>query len=286
MQPTLQLARALIDAQFPEYASLQLVPLPSPGTDNAIFRLGADRTVRMPRVEWAKFGAAREIAILPNMTGLGLDIPEPIALGEASRDFPAPWSILKWVEGEPATSHTFSTEDARALAGFIAEMQTKAPDAAWAAGEANHFRGVPLVQRTAPFKAAVDALADLYDPATLFRIWEAALSAEEECVAVWLHGDLHGGNLIVRDGQLCGVIDWGLAGVGDGACDLAAAWALFDGDARIAFREALSPSQAAWTRGAGWALSIAAIFLAYYRNKNVPVDGSERTIARLLEAFP
>lgn len=285
IKPTTRLVRKLIERQFPQYSSLPLKALASPGTDNAIFRLGPDLSVRLPRVEWAVHGPEREVAILSNMTGLGLDVPEPVALGEPCREYPWPWSILKWVEGEPATRHVFSADDARNLADFLLEIRSRPCDTAFEAGEANHHRGVPLSWRAGAFRQAVLALKDEYEIASLGRIWEAATPPRAEYRRVWLHGDLHGGNLLVRNGRLSGVIDWGLAGVGDGACDLAAAWTLFDQDAREAFRQAMAPSEAEWCRGAGWALSVAVIFLAYYRNKGVPVDASRRTISRLLEAF-
>lgn len=285
IKPTPRLVRKLIESQFPQYSGLPLKALPSPGTDNAIFRLGPDLSVRLPRVDWAVHGPEREVAILSNMTGLALEVPEPVALGDPSGDFPWSWSILKWVDGEPATTHDFSVDDARKLAGFLLEMRSRPSSMAFQAGEANHHRGVPLSRRAGAFRKAVLALEDEYDIASLVRIWEAATPPNLKYRIVWLHGDLHGGNLLTRNGRLSGVIDWGLAGVGDGACDLAAAWTLFDDEAREAFREAMAPGEAEWFRGAGWALSVALVFLAYYRDKAVPVDGSRRTISRLLEDF-
>jgi len=286
IEPTLPQVRKLLDSQFPEYAGLPLEALPSPGTDNAIFRLGADLTVRLPHVDWAVHGPAREVAILSKLQGLGLEVPGPVALGEPCGDFPSQWSVLKWVEGEPVNGANLPPHDAIRLAGFLKALRQTRLDKRFEAGAANHFRGAALHQREAAFAPALDALGVDYDLEPLRRIWKAARAAPVEGSPVWLHGDLHGGNLLTRNGRLSGVIDWGLAGVGDGACDLSAAWTLFDDEAREVFREAMDPGEAAWLRGAGWALSVAVIFLAHYRDKGVPVDGSHRTISRLLEAFP
>lgn len=285
IEPTLPQVHKLLDSQFPQYASLPLEALPSPGTDNAIFRLGADLTVRLPRVDWAVHGPAREVAILSKMQQLGLEVPEAVALGQPSGGYPWQWSILNWVEGEPVDGAALPPHDAIRLAGFLKALRQMPLEKGFEAGAANHFRGVPLQQREAFFALALDALGDEYELEPLRRIWKAARTAPVDGPPVWLHGDLHGGNLLTRNGRLSGVIDWGLAGVGDGACDLAAAWTLFDDEAREAFHEAMAPSEAEWLRGAGWALSVAVIFLAYYRDMGVPVDGSRRTISRLLEAF-
>lgn len=283
--PPLGLVQRLIETQFPHYSALPLESLASPGTDNAIFRLGADFTVRLPKVDWAVQTPEREVAILSHMTGLSLDVPAPVALGKPGEGYPWPWSILHWAKGEPATAHAFSTYDARSLANFLVEMRSRPVDLSFQAGAANNSRGGALSRRADAFGKAALALGDEYDSAALDRIWDAAISASQDHQQMWLHGDLHGGNLLIRDGGLSGVIDWGLAGVGDGACDLAAGWTLFDGVAREAFFAVLDPDGASRLRGAGWALSIAVIFLAHYRDKGVPVAGSRRTIARLLEDF-
>lgn len=282
------IVQALLDKQFPAYAHLPLSPVGEAGTDNAIFRLGEDLCVRLPRVDWASHTAAREVAILPRFADMGMDVPCPMALGAPGQGYPWHWSIMSWIMGDVVGTDPVpnSVESAQALAAFILAMRSVPTDPAFQYGAANNYRGAPLRQRAAQFQAAIEALADVYDPKILLHIWNLSLDAEEaDSLPVWIHGDLHGGNLLKRDDKLVAVIDWGLAGVGDGACELSAAWALFDGASRDAFKKALNVSEAEWLRGAGWALSIAAIFMAYYRDKGVPVDMSGRTINRLVEAF-
>ena len=282
------LVRALLQAQFPDYALLPLSPVGAAGTDNAIFRLGHNLCVRLPRVDWARHTAAREVAILPKFSGLGMDVPRPIALGEPEQGYPWQWSIMSWISGDTVGTDPLPDliNSAQELAAFILAMRSVPLEPAFRFGASNNYRGAPLRQRGQAFQAAVEALVDIYDPKVLSHIWALSFEAEEaDHLPVWIHGDLHGGNLLKRDGKLVAVIDWGLAGVGDGACELSAAWALFDDASRGIFKAALNVSEAEWMRGAGWALSIAAIFLAYYRDKGVPTDMSRRTLNRLVEAF-
>jgi aminoglycoside phosphotransferase (APT) family kinase protein len=138
--------------------------------------------------------------------------------------------------------------------------------------------------RTPAFEAALARLPEL-DTAFARRLWFDAMRAEHSASAVWLHGDVHPGNLLVEHGRLCGVIDWGLCGVGDGACDLLTAWTMFDRDARNVFRAAIGASEAEWMRGAGWAMSMAVIYLPYAYENGLRSDMSERMIARLMEEF-
>ncbi|MEO0816735.1 MAG: aminoglycoside phosphotransferase family protein [Pseudomonadota bacterium] len=276
------MARRLVDAQFPKWADLPIKPLSISGSDNSIFRLGDELTLRFPRVEWAAQTAPREVAILGALGKLPLDVPRPRALGEPDANYPWQWSVFDWIEGEAASAADLSAEDAEGLASFILALRQETPDLTFASSSQNHHRGVPLSERDVLTRTAIDTLSDEYGARDLLSIWQAALDARCEHEPVWLHGDLHGGNLLVREGKLVAVIDWGLAGVGDGACDLAAAWTLMDAQVRDRFREVLKPNADEWLRGMGWALSIAVIFLAHYRALGVPVDGSRRTLSRLL----
>ncbi|MEL6663127.1 MAG: aminoglycoside phosphotransferase family protein [Pseudomonadota bacterium] len=280
-------ARALVAGLRPDLANLLMTPVVSSGTDNTLFRVGEDLCARFPRVEWAANSAPREYAVLQRISvaDSAMAVPEPLALGEPGHGYPWQWTLLGWLEGEAGTGCSLVAEDAERLARFLKVLRSLPAEPHFASGPKNHFRGVPLAERAEPTEAALHALADTYDHARLARLWRDCLAADDTHTPVWLHGDLHGGNVLLGDGQLSAVIDWGLAGVGDGACDLAAAWTLFEAPARDAFRSALSPTQAEWMRGAGWALSTAAIFLAYYRDKGVETTGSRRTLARLLEAF-
>jgi aminoglycoside phosphotransferase (APT) family kinase protein len=86
---------------------------------------------------------------------------------------------------------------------------------------------------------------------------------------VWLHGDLTPENLLVHEGRLAAVIDFGCLGVGDPACDLMVAWTLLTGEARRVFRMELDVDDATWRRGRAWALSTGLIALPYYEETHL-----------------
>jgi aminoglycoside phosphotransferase (APT) family kinase protein len=129
------------------------------------------------------------------------------------------------------------------------------------------------------------SLAGELDTTALARLWDDALAAEEwQRVPVWIHGDLDARNLLVEDGRLSAVIDWGSAGVGDPACDVMVAWKLLTPEARPAFRAALDVDEATWRRGRGWAVSQAVGALAHYTDETnaVLVGEARRWLAEVL----
>lgn len=265
------LIQTLIAAQFPQWKHLPLAPAPATGTDNAIFRLGADMAVRLPRRASAAEQAGKEQRFLPALAPhLPLPIPAPLAMGEPGVDYPWRWSICRWIEGEAATSSPFDEiPAARDLAAFVGALQRINPKDAPPPGPHNFFRGVPLARRDDATRAAIPQLADMLDTGALMSVWELALRAPAwNGAPVWIHGDLHPGNILVRKGRISGVIDFGGLCAGDPACDLMAAWTMFGPGGRAAFRNALDGDEASWSRARGWALSFGAIALAFYRDRN------------------
>jgi aminoglycoside phosphotransferase (APT) family kinase protein len=279
-------AARLIAARFPQLAGEPVRALTAKGTDNHIFRIGNDLCARFPKVAWAAGTARREVAALPRFAGAPLPVPAVYGLGEAGEDYPHAWSVLSWLPGTPLEDSAPGDAIAFAhqLAAFFGFVRSISPDPAFRFSAGNNGRGAPLAVRTPAFEAALARLPEL-DTGFASRLWGDALKVEKSASAVWLHGDVHPGNLLVEDGRLCGVIDWGLCGVGDGACDLLTAWAMFDRDARDVFRAAIGASEAEWMRGAGWALSMAVIYLPYAYENGLRSDLSERMIARLMEEF-
>lgn len=281
------LVRRLLASQFPEWAGLELAAVTSAGTDNTIYRLGHDKVIRLPRVGYAGRQIVKEHACLPMLGQLPLAIPRPLALGRVGEGFPWSWAVHGWIDGAPATVDRLSDMRgaAAALGRFVKALQ--ACDAAGGppAGEANHGRGLPLASRDTRTRAAIETLTDEYDVRMLHATWDAALALPVFAGApVWIHGDLHEGNLLQVDGRLTAVIDFGLVGVGDPAVDLTPAWAWLPAEARRPFRDAIGPDEAAWARGRGWAFSIAVVALAYYLDSNPSlVRASRRTIAAVLE---
>jgi aminoglycoside phosphotransferase (APT) family kinase protein len=267
-EPDIALMRRLIDAQFPHWASLDLSAFESAGVDNAAFRLGAHFIVRAPRNEASAAALAKELAWLPKLAGkTTTPIPRIAGAGEASSQFPWPWSVSEWIEGR--TVRSGDTLDWRALAKdiatFIKELRAIGATDGPHAGAHNFRRGEPIALRGAITRNAIAALDDRFDKRAACAAWESDASASPWSGAPqWLHGDLHGQNLLVNGAGLCAVIDFGCLGVGDPACDLSLAWRLLPREARAAFREAIEPDEASWRRGRAWALAISVRELEFY----------------------
>jgi aminoglycoside phosphotransferase (APT) family kinase protein len=269
-------------AQFPEWADLPIEPVESAGTDNAIYRLGDDMAVRLPRIHWATGQVDREREWLPRLAPhLPVAIPVQLEKGEPAEGYPWNWAVYEWLNGENPTvdriadPHLLATD----VAEFIAALQRVDPADAPRAG-----RGVPLARRDADTRTAIDALHGMVDTDAVTAVWNAALRAPEWPGApLWLHTDLAPGNLLVVDGRLSAVIDFAGVGAGDPAGDLPVAWNLLPAEVRDGFRAALEVDDATWERGRGWALSIALIQLPYYDRTNAALAaGARHTIAQVL----
>ncbi|HVS86281.1 MAG TPA: aminoglycoside phosphotransferase family protein [Gaiellaceae bacterium] len=274
------LVRALLGAQFPEWAELTLTRIESFGTDHAIWRLGDELALRFPRVEWAAELPEREAAWLPLLAPhLPLPAPAPLATGVPGEGYPFHWSVVPWLPGRNVTEEEIDErEAARTLASFVRALQRVPPG-----GGPLSSRGGALQQRDRGTRAAIEVLGDKVDAAATTAAWERALAAPPWIgPPVWLHGDLLPGNLLAEDGRLTGVIDFGFGlGVGDPAVELLPAWALFSGESRELFRDGVGADEATWQRGRGWALSVALIALPYYERTNPPLW---RVMRRMFDA--
>ena len=284
----LALVRWLVATQFPEWADLPLEPVRPRGTDNALYRLGDDMVVRLPRIERASRTLEHERKWLPRLApSLPLAVPLPLAEGRPGDDYPFTWSIYGWLPGETASPDRIRDLDELAtdLARFIAALQRIDPKGGPRRGEHNSFRGGPLAPRDARTRAAIDSLRATIDVGAATAIWEEALAAHEwKQAPVWFHGDLDARNLLVDHGRLTAVIDFGCVGIGDPACDVMVAWKVLSTDSRAVFRGALQVDYATWARSRGWALSQALIALAYYTLETNPVlvRESRRWLAEVL----
>lgn len=281
------LVRRLLAAQFPRWVDLPIERIASTGTDYAIFRLGEDLAVRLPRIYWATAQPEKEQRWLPKLAPhLPLAIPVPLATGNPGVGYPWHWSVVPWMPGEDWSIDRISDlcEAAADLARFITALQRIDSTGGPPAGPENFFRGVPLSTRDAGFRAAVAAAGDMVDAGAMIAAWEAALAAPAwDGPPVWVHGDLsRPGNLVVTEGRLSAVIDFGCLGVGDPACELAAAWSLFSGTSRDVFRATLPFDDATWARARGWALrAVGAI--PYYKDTNPAIVAeAQHTIAEVL----
>jgi aminoglycoside phosphotransferase (APT) family kinase protein len=266
------LVARLLAGQFPQWADLPLSPVQSAGTNNAIYRLGSDMAVRLPRIEGATGPMEKEHLWLPRLAPhLPLAIPVPLAKGRPGEGYPWQWSVYRWLEGENAERSGIAEEGqaARDLAHFITALQRIDPMNWPAPLPPASSRGMPLSTRDAPTRAAIAELSCRVDTDSVTAAWEAALQAPEwHGPPIWTHGDLLPGNLLVQRGRISAVIDFEGLGVGDPACDLIVAWSLLSLHSRELFRAALPVDDATWARGRGWSLSIGLIALPYYQSTN------------------
>ncbi|WP_327068658.1 aminoglycoside phosphotransferase family protein [Kitasatospora sp. NBC_01302] len=288
------LVRALLAAQFPQWAGLPVTPLDSAGTSNAVFRLGADRLVRLPRTAGAVADVAKEHRWLPYFAPrLPVAVPVPLGLGVPGQGYPWPWSVHSWLDGEPAALECAEPESlAVELARFIGALHRIDP-----AGGPPAYRSEPLAARDARTRATLADLAAT-EPGTIDTgaaeaagaVWAAGLRAPAHPgPAVWIHADLQPGNVLTSGGRLSAVIDFGCLGLGDPAVDHLAAWYLLPAAAHPAFRAALPPDHtddACWARGRAWALSTALGELHYYRDtRPAMADTARQVIRRVLGSF-
>jgi aminoglycoside phosphotransferase (APT) family kinase protein len=267
------LVRRLVAAQLPQWAGLPVRPIRSAGSDNALFRLGDEMVVRLPRRSGRSVDSLdKEYEWLPRLAPqLPLAVPAPLAKGVPGEGYPCGWAVYRWLEGETATIERLADPRRAAtdLARFLAALQGIDPSGAPAPGEHNFFRGVPLRERDEAVRTAIASLDGELDAGTVTAAWEAALEASDwDRPPVWIHGDFADGNLLADKGGFSGVIDWGGLAAADPACDLMAAWSFLPADEREIFREELGVDDATWARGRGWALSVALIALPYYWTTN------------------
>ncbi len=284
------LVTRLLAEQFPHWADRPIRAVAESGTDNVTFRAGEDLSVRLPRTPRTRGQVEKDLTWLPRLApALPLAVPEPLAIGSPSEEFPFTWGVYRWLDG---TSFRLDRLDdpsaaARDLAEFIHHLQAIDTTGAPVPPDDPFSRGTPLAPRDELFRAAVEELRDEFDPALLLDAWEASLAVGAWTGPPrWIHGDLMPGNVLVSGGKLTAVIDFATAQAADPAGDLLAAWYLFDGDSRRAFREALTIDEHAWIRARGWTLSLTVIALPYYRRrKPAAVRDAAPLIADLLADF-
>jgi aminoglycoside phosphotransferase (APT) family kinase protein len=264
------LVQALLVEQHPDLAGLPLADV-GEGWDNRVFRLGDDLAVRLPRRALSASLIEHEQRWLPLLAPrLPLPTPVPVRLGRPGCGFLWAWSIVPWLAGESAWS--VSTTDAASLAvalgGFVACLHHPAD----AEAPRNRWRGVPLADRHDVVVARARQLDGHVDTARVLAAWEAIVHTPPwHGPPLWIHGDLHPGNLLVREGRLSAVVDFGDVTAGDPATDLSVAWMLLPPSARPIFRaSARAPhapiDDATWTRARGWALALGLAYVADSRD--------------------
>ncbi len=275
------LVERLIAEQFPRWADLPIRAVRSTGTVNAIYRLGDHLCARLPRVEEWEQDLEKEWRWLPKLAPhLSLRVPEPIGKGHPTGSYPFSWAVYGWIDGRPYSDDLVDDEQqaARDLARFVAELRRIDPAGAPRSGRR------PLRELDAVTRAAIEAARGVIDGDAATAAWERALEAPAwKGTPVWIHADLLRPNVLVREGQLRAVIDFGGTGAGDPAADVIAAWSVFGRTGRRAFRDALGVDDGTWNRARGFALHQAALIIPYYGRTNPEfVSLARRTVEEVL----
>jgi aminoglycoside phosphotransferase (APT) family kinase protein len=276
-----RLARRLIDRQFPQWSQLPIAPVEVDGWDNRTFRLGSELTIRLPTGDWYAQQVEKEQRWLPVLAPqLPLPIPAPVARGEPDDEFPYPWSVYRWLDGELASRARIDDLPAfaRTLAAFLNALARADATDGPLPGQHNFFRGGPVSTYEHEALEAIDKLGNEIPREAALRVWQDAMSTTYDRHPVWFHGDVATGNLLVRDGRLAAVLDFGSSGIGDPACDTVIAWTFFSSASRDRFRAELDADAATWSRGRGWALWKALITLVGHLERDEPEAGATRRV--------
>jgi len=261
----------LVAAQFPVWEDLPVRPVASSGWDNRTFHLGEHMLVRLPSAAEYAAQVEKEQRWLPRLAPLlPLPIPEPLAIGEPAEGYPWKWSIYRWLEGDSAAAAPLAdlSEFAASLAQFLSALQRIDTTGGPLPGPHSFYRGGSLTTYDAEVRQSIAALKGKIDTDTATDVWETALATAWGGSPVWVHGDISAGNLLVKEGKLCAVIDFGQLTIGDPACDLALAWTFFKGPSREVFRQMLPLDAGTWARGRAWTLWKALITAAGLTNSN------------------
>lgn len=251
------LVQSLIKEQFPKWADLPVRPIETSGWDNRTYHLGDSMSVRLPSASRYAAQVQKEQQWLPKLAPrLPLAIPEPLALGLPNAQYPFHWSIMSWLHGEPLTANPKQSQQqvATDLAEFLNALRKIPTSQGPLPGAHNFYRGGDLRIYDQEVRHCLVQLGTEVDQDAILRLWAQACHSDWTNPPVWLHGDIAAGNLLVSNGELSAVIDFGSCGIGDPACDLTIAWTIFEGDARNTFKQSINLDKQTWQRAAGWVL--------------------------------
>lgn len=264
--------RALLRRRCPARADLPLVRLEGQGTQHHVFRLGGELLVRIPRTRDAERQVAADARWLPWIASHlseaalgGPAVPEPLLVAPADDLHPTAWIVTRWIAGQD-----LATSGPASASAQLGQQLGRAIRAVWALPNAVDIdappagkRGGPLAPHHDEVRRNIGLLPDELRE-EVARAWDAASAARAWTGPPrWVHGDLLPSNVVVRDGELAGLIDWGSAGLGDPACDLMLAWALPE-TARQAFRDELDIDPDTWRRAEAWVIEQAVGYIPYY----------------------
>lgn len=279
---TTALVRQLVDEQLPNYVALPLTPLRESGSSNLLFRLGNELLLRFPRQPGGGVAINKELHWLPQISPhLPIATPEIVALGQPAANYPEHWSVVRWLEGDlpiacspqdPATPQRSSL--AIDLADTIVALRSIDVTAAAAQDPSlRWYRGRPLAEFDSATRRNIQRCRSLtgldLDMDKASAIWDDALKVPEAhgiAADRWYHSDLVAENLLLTNGRLSAVLDFGGLAVGDPTIDLHGAWEVLDAPARAVFRKRVRATDAQWLLGRAWALGVALGAFTYYWN--------------------
>ena len=275
-----ELVRRLVGRAMPTLADAPVRRLASSGSTNALFRLGEELLVRLPRQPGGSATISKEATWLPVLGPLlPVSVPDVVAVFGPDRDYPERWSVVRWIEGEhpevvdPDTSIDPRREDlAENLATVLDGLrQAEVPPEAVNDPQLRSYRGEPLSTMDQSTRENLERCRSLddfgFDLDAAEQIWVEAMklpSTADRTPPRWYHGDLAAENLLLRDGALAAVLDFGVLSVGDPTVDLVVAWEVLDPPAREVFRTRVGVDDATWLRGRAWALSITLMIWYYW----------------------
>lgn len=299
----LNLVRALVERALPQWSSLPLTRLPASGSSNALFRLGDELVVRLPRQPGGSATIEKEARWLPWIgPRLPVWVPEVLVVGEPDLGYPERWSVVRWLDGDvpevvDPSSHAAPTSAvlARDLGAFVTTLRgIPVPPSALADPELCHYRGAPLGSMDDTTRRNIAACRTIphldLDLDAALRVWDQAMNLAESGLGPprWYHGDLLAENLLMREGVLAAVLDFGGLAVGDPTVDLVVGWEVLDPASREVFRRVVGADEESWLRGRAWALSLAVMTFPYYWQTMPDRCASRLAVARsvLADAAP
>jgi aminoglycoside phosphotransferase (APT) family kinase protein len=286
IQIDLAIVKQLIIDQCHQYSNLLITPLETYGTSHALYRLGNDYLIRLPKIDWENSNCNRDTLNEFHITNhlspiLDITISTPIFLGNPCQYYQYYWSIIKWHDGDTPKFETNNeySQLAIELAKFINQLHTIKID-----NIDYSRRGGDLSKIDSDTRQAIHQINDEFDGQLLLILWDkySKVSKWDQSPRL-IHGDLLPGNILLKNKHLNAVIDFTDVGLGDPACDLIIAWSLFNQSSRNIFRNNLNNiDDSTWIRGMAWALSIAVVMLPYYKNTNIVMANLARTIIKNL----
>ena len=283
------LVHQLLLEQHPDLAHLPLTVV-GEGWDNSVFRLGDALAIRLPRRSATAALMENEQRWLPELAPrLPLPVPTPVRVGRPGPGFPWSWSIVRWLPG--IASFTASPFDphavAIALGRFLQALHQPAP----ADAPHNPWRSIPLDARTERLHQHLDQLHDTVNRERILALWDRlVVTPRWPGPPLWIHGDLHPGNLLLDSGQLAAVLDFGDVACGDPATDLSVMWMLLPPEHRDTLFTAAGRNRSneldeqVWRRARGWALALGVAVIALGREGNPLAELGEQTVEAALRA--